>query len=81
MCIFRPAITTDDDGSLRFTSGGDLVFETGAGGQVQFMTADGPISTIGQKVKKELFWSIYTGAHGMSSDDKIWSSHIYTVFP
>lgn len=52
LCVLSPAITTEDDGTLRFTSGGDLVFEAGDGGQVQFMTANGPIDTIGQKVRK-----------------------------
>lgn len=52
MCVLSPAITTEDDGSLRFTSGRDLVFEAGNGGQVQFMTADGRMDTIGQKVRE-----------------------------
>ena len=52
VCVLSPAITTEDDGSLRFTSGRNLVFETGDGGQVQFMTADGPMDTTGQKVRE-----------------------------
>ncbi|XP_065888407.1 uncharacterized protein [Dysidea avara] len=36
-----PAITTDDDGNLKFMTDGDLVFETGPSANVKFMSADG----------------------------------------
>ena len=56
LCLHRPAITTEEDGSLRFTSEGDLVFQAGDGGQVQFMTADGPLDMVGQKVS--VWWQL-----------------------
>lgn len=49
-CLCRPRISTGEDGSVRFVSEGDLVFETGAGGQVQFMAADGSMTSLGEKV-------------------------------
>ena len=45
--VHRPVITTDEKGGIRFQSGGDLVFQTGEGGQFQFMTADGSTMTTG----------------------------------
>lgn len=48
----RPAITTDDDGSLKFTSTGNIVFEAGESGQVQFMASNGPLDVKGEKVRR-----------------------------
>ena len=45
---YRPAISTEG-GGLKFSSPGNLVFEAGAGGTVQFMTADGQEISTGQK--------------------------------
>lgn len=46
-CVAQgPEITTDEDGSLRFTSGADLVFETGEGGNVQFRSSNGTMMDI-----------------------------------
>ena len=39
MC--SPAITTEDDGTLKFLSEGDLVFQAGSGANVKFMSTDG----------------------------------------
>ena len=49
-CCCRPVITTDEDGSLRFTSEANLVFEAGDGGSVQFMTTTGALDLKGEKV-------------------------------
>ena len=35
---------------MHFVSEGDVVFETGTGGQVQFMAADGTTTSLGEKV-------------------------------
>ena len=45
----RPAISTTN-GNLRLKSRGDVVFELGESGQLQFMTANGDQMPIGEKV-------------------------------
>lgn len=41
-----------DNGNLRIVSQGNIAFQAGAGGQIQFMTADGQNVIVGQPGQK-----------------------------
>jgi len=56
LCVHRPIISTDN-GDLKFSTTGDLVFEAGTSSSIRFQSADGqamqpPSGFKGEKVNK-----------------------------